>query len=675
MPVPPTESEFPELDAQRLYLERLLRVCVPSLAEYWQDDLNGFVHIQDGKVRTEASPSSTATCISYLVESGRWNRPDAPWKNAAQRTLDAITSKSSSWESGGLERDNAFTSAFLVQAIADLHRAGAKLNSSQRKLRDKKLAQLHEFLEDGTGVKVQNYPASAFLTYKVVEALDSWQRFDFALPAIVKTKQWAWSTLTDESVAVSSDWPDSDVLELIYACMLAGRCTPANQMSEKQREALEFAVGQFFSAQTKRGRWPRGRALFIYPEFGHAFCYDFEALTYLLNEKSLSHLLHKYLPELGSAAKSLDDSKQLISPKTKDVYAWATGHLKQGNPPPESWSTASAYHFAFLLHRLVAEVIRRTVFSYASCTYSTPVRGSQRSPNIDAAKFLDSNIKGSEGRPKSLTRVIENNFLKPLTKSSNTVADALDLPDTVPTSAILFGPPGTSKTQLAGIIADTLGWPLLKLDPSHLTRRGMDQLHAETDRVFSMLAACQEIVVLFDEFDELVRDRDEGSESLSRFLTTAMLPKLTSLSKRRRIVYLLATNHVERFDPAIRRRGRFDLILPIMPPTHQAKEMRWPMLKTKCDGLGLTLEKRAALGKGIDDLTFDECQELVNQIAKKADSTKILKDIDGAIARCTLNQKVNSARLRDEQTDQDYSTRTWKDELDGQMSIIRIPNT
>ena len=157
-----------------------------------------------------------------------------------------------------------------------------------------------------------------------------------------------------------------------------------------------------------------------------------------------------------------------------------------------------------------------------------------------------------------------------------------------PTSAILYGPPGTSKTELAKLIANALGWPLLSLDPSHLTRDGLDRLHAETHNVFSMLAAAEEVVVLLDEFDELVLDRSEPMvDTSSRFLTTAMLPKIAALASRRRIVYLLATNHIERFDDAISRQGRFDLVVPVMPPSLDAKLAHWPMVAQKLTSLKL----------------------------------------------------------------------------------------
>ena len=86
-----------------------------------------------------------------------------------------------------------------------------------------------------------------------------------------------------------------------------------------------------------------------------------------------------------------------------------------------------------------------------------------------------------------------------------------------------------------------------------------------------MLSAAEQLVVLFDEFDEMVRNRADSGEILSRFLTTAMLPKLAKINKERRILFIVATNYINSFDVAISRPGRFDLVLQMMPPLAREK--------------------------------------------------------------------------------------------------------
>jgi hypothetical protein len=226
-----------------------------------------------------------------------------------------------------------------------------------------------------------------------------------------------------------------------------------------------------------------------------------------------------------------------------------------------------------------------------------------------------------------------------------------------------------------------LGWPLLKLDPSHLTRHGLDALHAEANRIFTMLEASEELVVLLDEFDELVRERDEAAtDSSSRFLTTAMLPKLAALSDRRRIVYLLATNHLERFDIAISREGRFDFILPVAPPTLSAKLEHWPDFGKRLEELGFQIEtggKDKDVAEALTDLTYSEFDRLQIRLDPKADKAKFLEAIEVAHRHCTLLQKIPLSAEQRRAGSQaagpegEGETLTWKQRLLDQRGKIR----
>jgi SpoVK/Ycf46/Vps4 family AAA+-type ATPase len=166
----------------------------------------------------------------------------------------------------------------------------------------------------------------------------------------------------------------------------------------------------------------------------------------------------------------------------------------------------------------------------------------------------------------SLTKTMFGCFAKPPALHSNSVRKGRSLPKTCPMSALLYGPPGTSKTEWAKMLANFLGWPLLSVDPSYIIAEGMDRVYAMTNKLFSMLSIAEEIVVLLDEFDEMGRDRTRSDNVLSRFFTTAMLPKLMRLIRAVGIVFLLATNYLSEFDNAFTRDGRFDMRAQIMQP-------------------------------------------------------------------------------------------------------------
>ncbi len=113
-------------------------------------------------------------------------------------------------------------------------------------------------------------------------------------------------------------------------------------------------------------------------------------------------------------------------------------------------------------------------------------------------------------------------------------------------------------------------------------------MEARASEVFRQLNYLTGCVIFFDEFEEFFRDRrnlikfstegvdlesGEGPDSpihdrtIAAFTTSAMLPRLQDLHDEARCLIFLATNHVEKIDPAIRRFGRFDFMVWVRHPT------------------------------------------------------------------------------------------------------------
>lgn len=666
------DLSFDELAKLREHLKQILNTATASLKVFHSEATAGFAHKVTPRDRpTKWSKSSTATCLSFLEASG--DLPGETW-DGESRLIDEIVSDKE-WRSAGLPEDNPFTVSFLLEALAALKRLQS-LKAAQRKVVGAKLNVLERSILEGDesgGVRLQEYAATAFLTYKAIAALDRWNRLE---DVAEKVNGWVWPHLSKESVLVAFSSPDADVFEVAYSVLVASKVTKLDNMTPQQRFLLGKAIDQFFCAQRKEdGGWPRSRPLFVYPRYGHAYCFDYELLAAMLTDRQLRPYMYDRLGELRLAAEGLVERKYPLEPVADDTdsiaFGWASGH-HGADPRPESWSTASAFHFCFLLNELVADAIRVATFDYVGATYTPPSEPAAKADLPD--DFLDSRIQRDEGFPLSLKRTIKDRFLKPLLDDCRRLDYGKALDKETPSSAILYGPPGTSKTELARIVAETLGWPLLRLDPSHLTRRGLDQVHEEANHLFWMLQQCERVVILLDEFDELMRDREDG-ELETRFLTTAMLPKLTTLSDARRVVYLVATNHLERFDAAIRRPGRFDRVIPVMPPTIEAKRSHWSNLDRALKAVErLGGEEGKEASAALSDLTFGEADELAKEVQgisqgssrpSGEEARKLSAVFVSAGNRCTLRQRVAPA---DGQT----GDGTWKAEIASLKDRIRL---
>ena len=98
--------------------------------------------------------------------------------------------------------------------------------------------------------------------------------------------------------------------------------------------------------------------------------------------------------------------------------------------------------------------------------------------------------------------------------------------------------------------------------------------------LFKELLLLRETVVLFDELDEMLRDRqDKGSETrvaMLKFLIPGMLPKLQTLKQfgeKNRLIFIIATNYKDRLDSAVVRTGRVDDSFPVVLRRTNARDI------------------------------------------------------------------------------------------------------
>jgi hypothetical protein len=139
-------------------------------------------------------------------------------------------------------------------------------------------------------------------------------------------------------------------------------------------------------------------------------------------------------------------------------------------------------------------------------------------------------------------------------------------------SIILHGPPGTGKTTLLEALAKSSRKRYLAVTPSDILVGGAEHIERRARAVFRALELLTDTVILFDEFDSVIRRRDPRAgtpKDVFEFLTPGMLPKLKDLrvaAKKRRVVFALATNLIGSLDNAAIRGGRFDKKIGIYPP-------------------------------------------------------------------------------------------------------------
>jgi hypothetical protein len=638
--------DFRRLESLRLFCRQIQLAQAASL-RYFEYGL-GYQHYRG---KNKISVSSSATCILSLVAAGNWEVNRAQTKELLHYLISKETS-------AGLPKKNPFTIAWILEAVTALEGHSEALDPVDNAIVDKMEKMLQREIKAGSGgVKIKSYPPSAYLTQLVVRALRRRKMLTDDLLKLVN--KWAWAELTRQLALINAKSKTADAFAVAYLLMLVPEVTPSSKTDPEQTSIQRAAFKTFFECQRTDGTWPLSRPLFHYEKFGNAHCYEYEMLTQLIQQPELQDLLLEYLPNLEAAADSVSKSVYRVE---DGVQAWTSGHHPQLEDP-ESWATASVYHFVYSLDRLLAEAVRREVFRYAESPFLTPPACDRTEADF-AKLFLDSkvNVKGVE---QSLRTFLWEEFVRPLAAERDGIATGRVFNKRTPRSAIFFGPPGTSKTALSEEIARFLSWPHLAIDPSLLLRNGMDGIQAEANTIFRMLEETERVVVLFDEFDEFVLDRGSArAEPFSRLLTTAMLPKLQSIHKRATLVFIIATNNIGEFDLAIRRQGRFDRVVQILPPTYDAKMTKKDWGPTKVDlsaklqTLGVTAT--ADVIRHIGDLTYGECDDFAAELGRINEQQAALASLMNHWNRCTLQTRVS-------QEDE----KTWGDRCKAEMQFNR----
>lgn len=215
-------------------------------------------------------------------------------------------------------------------------------------------------------------------------------------------------------------------------------------------------------------------------------------------------------------------------------------------------------------------------------------------------------------------------------------------------SMLLYGPPGTGKTSVTEKIAGALNFRLITITVSDFLGKGGAFVEARAKAIFQMLEAQSNAVVLFDEIDAFLLDRDSAlyreQDTLFQFLTPGMLTKINDLHRRKRAIFIIATNYENRIDPAIKRAGRIDKKYLLLAPDLVKRKS---IIKTK---LGECFGDASKFAGDLDEMAekalYLSAVEITGEIArlpKLADSRAIIDKL--TFAERSSNPRAYLSRL------------------------------
>ena len=139
---------------------------------------------------------------------------------------------------------------------------------------------------------------------------------------------------------------------------------------------------------------------------------------------------------------------------------------------------------------------------------------------------------------------------------------------------LLYGPPGCGKTFIARATAGELSARFISVGINDVLDMYIGQSERNLHEVFATARRKAPCVLFFDELDALGQKRSlTRHQAWARSLAAQLLTELDGIGSDNQGVFVLgATNHPWDVDSALRRPGRFDRVLLVLPPDQPARQ-------------------------------------------------------------------------------------------------------
>ncbi len=137
---------------------------------------------------------------------------------------------------------------------------------------------------------------------------------------------------------------------------------------------------------------------------------------------------------------------------------------------------------------------------------------------------------------------------------------------------LLWGPPGCGKTFLARAVAGELGARFATVGLNHVLDMWLGNSEKQLHDLFEMARRSTPCVLFFDELDAIGHSRMDLGRSAARNVVAQLLVELDGVEHSNEGIFVVgATNQPWDVDSALRRPGRFDRTMLILPPDAPAR--------------------------------------------------------------------------------------------------------
>lgn len=161
-----------------------------------------------------------------------------------------------------------------------------------------------------------------------------------------------------------------------------------------------------------------------------------------------------------------------------------------------------------------------------------------------------------------------------------------------PKGILLYGPPGTGKTLIARAVASETKAYFVHVNGPEIMNKFYGESEAKLREIFKEAKSRSPSIIFLDELDSIAPRREDVHGEVEKRVVAQLLALMDGLESRGQVVVIGATNIPDSLDPALRRAGRFDREIAIMPPN---KEGRLKILQIHTRAM--PLDKDVKLGR------------------------------------------------------------------------------
>jgi SpoVK/Ycf46/Vps4 family AAA+-type ATPase len=137
---------------------------------------------------------------------------------------------------------------------------------------------------------------------------------------------------------------------------------------------------------------------------------------------------------------------------------------------------------------------------------------------------------------------------------------------------LLWGPPGCGKTFLARAVAGELGARFATVGLHQVLDMWLGNSEKQLHELFELARRSTPCVLFFDELDAIGHSRMDLGRSAARNVVAQLLVELDGVEYSNEGIFVIgATNQPWDVDPALRRPGRFDRTMLVLPPDAPAR--------------------------------------------------------------------------------------------------------